>query len=335
QALYSNTGSGNTAAGYRSLYNNTTGYFNTAIGDQSMINNTTGNYNVALGSNAGPSSNNLSYTVALGAGSTATASYEDVFGTPTTTVITGPVHWSNISDGRFKKNISENVPGLEFIDLLRPVTYTIDVTGIDNYIHSAGSSGRNHSFTAEEIVAVKEKENIVYSGFIAQEVEQAAKQINYDFSGLAKPQNGQDIYKLSYDDFIPSLIVSVKQLNDSDKKTTNVLTDLQNQIDSIQKEIDGLKNANLAVSDAPALYQNKPNPFNSSTIISYYIPAKTKSAQLKIMNISGKTVKLFSIQNTGPGEVTFNSVSLGSEMYFYSLIIDGKTVITKKMILEK
>lgn len=34
-------------------------------------------------------------------------------------------------DGRYKRNITQNVPGLAFINKLAPVTYTLDINGID------------------------------------------------------------------------------------------------------------------------------------------------------------------------------------------------------------
>lgn len=43
---------------------------------------------------------------------------------------------------------------------------------------------------------------IVQTGFLAQEVEQAWKDLNYSFSGLHKPENEADNYGLSYESFI-------------------------------------------------------------------------------------------------------------------------------------
>ena len=49
------------------------------------------------------------------------------------TSIGGAVDWSILSDGRYKQQVQEDVKGLEFISLLRPITYTIDLPGLDNY----------------------------------------------------------------------------------------------------------------------------------------------------------------------------------------------------------
>lgn len=40
------------------------------------------------------------------------------------------------------------------------------------------------------------------TGFIAQEVETAALQTGYDFSGIIKPVTSADHYSLSYESFV-------------------------------------------------------------------------------------------------------------------------------------
>ncbi len=54
-------------------------------------------------------------------------------GNSSVTNIGGTVGWTVYSDGRFKKNIQPNVPGLSFITQLTPVTYTFDVRGFNKF----------------------------------------------------------------------------------------------------------------------------------------------------------------------------------------------------------
>jgi hypothetical protein len=63
---------------------------------------------------------------AVGYGSSATESYQVRVGSSLVTSIGGYVNWTNISDGRFKENLSENDPGLSFITQLHPVTYRLN-----------------------------------------------------------------------------------------------------------------------------------------------------------------------------------------------------------------
>jgi len=74
---------------------------------------------------------------------------------------------------------------------------------------------------------VSEQEKFRYSGFIAQEVEKAAQEIGYDFSGLDKPQKEGNLYGLRYGDFVVPLVKAVQEL--------------KNIVDSQNKEIEELK----------------------------------------------------------------------------------------------
>src|SRR6266853_1931513 len=65
-AVFSDSGSANTATGYFSLMNNTTGGSNTAIGWEALTANTTGSTNTAIGNQALQSSVTTSNHVALG-----------------------------------------------------------------------------------------------------------------------------------------------------------------------------------------------------------------------------------------------------------------------------
>jgi hypothetical protein len=52
---------------------------------------------------------------------------------------------------------------------LKAVTYTLDATGIDNFLHGNSPAGKQMSSNAKAIAdkALKEKEQIRYTGFIA------------------------------------------------------------------------------------------------------------------------------------------------------------------------
>lgn len=54
--------------------------------------------------------------------------------------------------------------------------------------------------------AISEKERMTWTGFIEQEVEQAAKDLGYDFSGVDKPKNADDLYGLRYAEFVVPLV---------------------------------------------------------------------------------------------------------------------------------
>ncbi|HEY1869901.1 MAG TPA: hypothetical protein VGG71_02530, partial [Chitinophagaceae bacterium] len=79
-----------------------------------------------------------------------------------------------------------------------------------------------------------ENGNTIFSGFIAQEVEQAAHKAGYDFSGIDKPKNENDFYGLRYSDFVVPLVKAVQQQQ-------HMIDALQTQIDDLQKRIHALE----------------------------------------------------------------------------------------------
>jgi hypothetical protein len=83
------------------------------------------------------------------------------------------------------------------------------------------------------------------------------------------------------------------------------------------------------------LFQNFPNPFNSSTIIKYSIP-KQGQLTLKVYDLLGRliTTLVNELQNAGQHQVEFNSDKLSSGVYFYQLIA-GEFIQTKKMVVLK
>ena len=92
-------------------------------------------------------------------------------------------------------------------------------------------------------------------------------------------------------------------------------------------------------SEAPkqfALLQNYPNPFNPSTNIKYQI-AKNSEVQIKVFDALGRELQtLFSGQlSAGTYESNWSGMNRTSGLYFYSLIVNGERVDTKKMVLVK
>jgi trimeric autotransporter adhesin len=224
------TGSSNTANGYKALYANINGNNNTAIGYKALTNTTSGFENTAIGSAAGETYNNSSGNVfvgynadvtapglitviAVGYRTIVTASSTARFGNPSTTSYGGYAGWTNVSDGRYKKNVKENVPGLAFINKLRPVTYNLDATRLDAFYHK-NDKKRDSLNTAATVffqTALQEKEKITYTGFIAQEVEATAKAMGFDFSGVDAAKNENDTYGLRYAEFVVPLVKAVQE----------------------------------------------------------------------------------------------------------------------------
>ena len=83
------------------------------------------------------------------------------------------------------------------------------------------------------------------------------------------------------------------------------------------------------------LYSNIPNPFKEQTTISFFIPETAYGASIHIYNLQGKQIKQINIGERGNGSVIINGYELTPGMYMYTLIVDGKEIDTKKMILTE
>ena len=117
--------------------------------------------NVFLGANTDVTGAGDHNVIAIGQAVVATGSDQAVIGNSATSSIGGYADWTNFSDGRYKKNMKEDVKGLDFIMRLRPITYNLDVTGIRGHL---GQKPPADAGTQRSIAA---REAEVFSGFRA------------------------------------------------------------------------------------------------------------------------------------------------------------------------
>lgn len=177
----------------------------------------------AIGSNTVVSGEN---STAIGFEASVTANNEIFLGNSAIASIGGVVNWTATSDGRFKKDVQEDVIGLDFINRLRPVTYHYDA----NKLHT------QKGYDTESLAAaLSEKEQVRYSGFIAQEVEAAAKQLGYDFSGVDAPQNEEDIYGLRYAEFVVPLVKAVQELSEENEAKDKLIAQQSAELAAYKK----------------------------------------------------------------------------------------------------
>ncbi len=204
------TGNFNTALGANSLTANTSGFGNLALGQSAMEGNTTGVNNVCVGTNSNVSSGTLSNATAIGRATTVNASNKVRIGNSIVTVIEGQVAYTFPSDARFKFNIhDETVPGLAFIEKLRPVTYQFDTRKFDEHLmQNMPDSVRQQRLAGQDY---RESSAIVQTGFLAQEVEKACQELNFTFSGLHVPTSAVDNYGIAYGSFVPLLVKGMQE----------------------------------------------------------------------------------------------------------------------------
>ena len=240
--INSGTGYENVAAGYESMGSNSSGYYNTALGNRALYSNSTGHQNIAVGHEAGLNGDHTQCTfvgasadnnggtartnsTAIGYGAIIYGSNMVRLGNASVVSIGGYADWTNISDKRFKSKIKEDVPGLDFILKLRPVTYQLDLQAINKHL------GMNN--TPKNINKAKQK--AIQTGFIAQEVEKTANDIGYEFSGVDKPEDEGGQYGLRYAQFVVPLVKGMQEQQQQIQRLEAENADLKIRLEKLEK----------------------------------------------------------------------------------------------------
>jgi hypothetical protein len=180
------------------------------------------------------SSGNLTNATTIGYGAIVDASNKVRIGNAAVTVIEGQVAYTFPSDGRFKTNVTESVKGLDFIMKLRPVIYNLQAKKMDEF---KNGNFLNAKFTTTDYTPI---ESMRQSGFIAQEVENAAIATGYDFNGIKKPQNEHDTYGLSYSQFVVPLVKAVQEQQTIIEKQNDELKKLKEKVEALAKMVQTL-----------------------------------------------------------------------------------------------
>jgi len=360
-ALYNTLNVGNTGTGFRALYYQTTVYYNTATGAYAMENgaqygNTAfgfrslsldadghnsafgwkalysesstpciGPGNTAFGTNAGIATTaecELSGTTALGYNAKVTASDQVRIGNSSVTSIGGQVAWSNLSDGRFKTDLKNDVPGLAFINQLNAVSYSVDKVAFDKFL------GIPDSLAIHQPDAKKTSERRI--GFVAQEVEAVKNKSGYVFSGVEVPQNKNDPYTIRYAEFVAPLVKAIQELS--------LLADVrQKQIAELTETLRSYSLDTLVLKKkltSPVLLQNNTGKFAWDNEIQIELPETASAVNLIIYNREGKQVKDIQVHERGPAIAKISLDEFSPGVYLYALIADGDVVATNRMTLK-
>jgi hypothetical protein len=304
-----------------------------------LISNTTGDYNTAVGHASGPNSGNLFNSTALGYNARTTASHQVRIGSSSVTSIGGQVSWTTVSDARFKQDVKQDVPGLAFINKLRPVSYKINTQALNTFtgIEASDASPANASRT-----------DVYTTGFIAQEVETLVRESGYvRFSGVDAPKNNRDYYGIRYSEFVVPLVKAVQELSDIVEKQQRQIEEQQKQINTLlntknhEQRIDASKPDKTEINNSGVLpfefsaKQSFPNPFNKTASIEFCLP-EACNVELTVYNMLGQKVAALVSGSMKPGyhTVTWDASGVPAGTYFYQLQA-GDFTAKKKMLLVR
>ncbi len=344
---YSNTtGSHNTFLGLRSGYTMTTGWDNTFMGSQTGYNangsrntfvgtrsgtkNISGDDNVFIGYQAGYyetgsdklyiSNSSTSYSPLIyGNFTNKTVSIGNKYtGTTYQLYVPGTIYAGSVytpSDKRFKKDIADVARSLDKVNALHGVTYEFTQAKSDS--------------AARQLPAGKQY------GLIAQEVQEVLPEL------VIEDEEGY--LAVNYTGMIPVLVEAIKALQ-TDRDSTQVLKEqiniLQQENADIKQQLTDIKTMLDAGSSLQGshqqgtLYQNIPNPAQQTTTIPYEVPLSANKAYLSIRNLLGEEIIRTNQLDKGQGSAEVSTTGLAAGTYLYVLMVDGKILGSKKMIVH-
>lgn len=131
---------------------------------------------------------------------------------------------------------------------------------------------------------------------------------------------------VNYTELVPVLIRAIQELKGE--------LDAVKGSDNNARKAPAATSVNTAVAGANVLYQNTPNPFKEQTTIRFSLDEDAQSASICIFDMTGKMLKTLPI-SSGDSSVSIAGWELGEGMFLYSLIVNGKEIDTKRMIITK
>lgn len=165
----------------------------------------------------------------------------------------------------------------------------------------------------------KEVSDRLHYGVSAQELQEI-------YPNLVK--EGQDGYlKVNYVEMVPLLLRSIQELK---QELDELKGGSEFKTRSTNDETPGFS----AINTDNVLYQNNPNPFKEQTVIRFKLADNVQEAAICIFDMTGKTIKKLPI-SSGMESVSVGGYELGEGMFLYSLIVNGKEIDTKRMIIAK
>ena len=157
----------------------------------------------------------------------------------------------------------------------------------------------------------------------------AADQLKAVYPELVyEDENGN--VSINYVEMVPLLVQSINELS---AKVAELEGNSAKKAKA-KAETTGIED-NVSDVDMVRMDQNKPNPFSESTVITLNIPSEAQTASIFIYDMSGKQVQSLPVTERGETDITVYARDLTAGMYIYTLVVDGKVEVTRRMIVEE
>jgi len=233
--------------------------------------------------------------------------------------------WISGSDRKLKSNIKPYTGGLEEILEINPITF--------NYNGTGGIKATN-----KPIVGVVAQEFQKIAPYAVSTFKHIEFKTTKSTTGIESevPVKEEEFLQVDNGPIKYMLVNAIKEQQAMIEAQAERIAQLEEAITSFVSS-DKMNSTDVTLTgfDLAELNQNRPNPFNGQTSIDYIIPTDSKFAKISIFGSNGQMLKTLDIEHVGKGTIEVSADELPSGSYSYQLSIDGRTVETKKMILNK
>jgi hypothetical protein len=216
------------------------------------------------------------------------------------------------SDRKLKSDIKPLTNALDKINQLKPSTYNYKT---DEYASMNLPQGTQTGLIAQELELV------------FPELVKEVKEFNHFDENGKVIATTPSFKSVNYTGLIPVLIGAIQEQQQQ-------INELKALLQATTANAISSNAVSLSDQNSIVLNQNTPNPFQESTLITYSIPQSFKKAQLIFITGEGRVIKTVDILEAGAGRLTVFANDLSSGTYTYSLVIDGETIDSKRMVKQ-
>lgn len=162
-----------------------------------------------------------------------------------------------------------------------------------------------------------------HSGFIAQDLEKVLPHL------VATGENGDKA--VNYMELMPYLVEAIKEQNSIIKDQQTQINDLKSQITENFKA----QNQDLIELTNTKIISVSPNPSSDLISVSFNVEESVESAKLQVHDLNGNVISSLNISDRENNITrTLQKDNFGKGIYVVSLVINGKSIDTKKIVFN-
>lgn len=231
------------------------------------------------------------------------------------------------SDRKLKQNITDLTSAMDIINKLQPKAYEFRRDG--NFKFMNLPEGKHYGLIAQDLEQVLPTlvKDTKFNPQIGRSRDEKSNQ-------PAQKAEVIDFKAVNYTELIPLVIKAVQEQNAENQTLKTEVQQLRSELESLKQQLGKFATGQ---ANTPArigsLSQATPNPAKAHANISYRLPEGSGKAQLQLTDNLGRTVQ--TVRLTQSGTVNVDVSALGAGIYNYSLVVDGKTVETKRLTVGK